>query len=116
LVGGDERFVVADCQHPNLVDRDPMSLDRFIEQTGLSPCDEMAIQEKKDFLRTVNICGRHHVQRSEVARFQRSCFSRGILEALQSPIAQVERKQSVSHRFYRSSHLRLNCAECASFC
>jgi hypothetical protein len=46
----------------------PMALDKFIEQTGLSHVTIWRFR-KKDFLRTVNICGRHYVLRSEVARF-----------------------------------------------
>jgi hypothetical protein len=51
------------------VDSDPpMALDKFIEQTGLSPVTIWRFR-KKHFLRTVNICGRHYVLRSEIARF-----------------------------------------------
>jgi hypothetical protein len=46
----------------------PMALDKFIEQTGLSPVTVWRFRKKK-FLRTVNICGRHYVLRSEIARF-----------------------------------------------
>jgi hypothetical protein len=55
---------------PNaLVDSDPpMALDKFIEQTGLSPVTIWRFRKKK-FLQTVNICGRHYVLRSEIARF-----------------------------------------------
>jgi hypothetical protein len=46
----------------------PMALDKFIEQTGLSPVTVWRFRKKK-FLQTVNICGRHYVLRSEIARF-----------------------------------------------
>jgi hypothetical protein len=46
----------------------PMALDKFIEQTGLSPVTIWRFRKKK-FLQTVNICGRHYVLRSEIARF-----------------------------------------------
>jgi hypothetical protein len=51
------------------VDSDPpMSLDKFIEQTGLSAATLWRFR-KKGFLRTINICGRHYILRSEIARF-----------------------------------------------
>jgi hypothetical protein len=46
----------------------PMALDKFIEQTGLSPVTIWRFRKKR-FLQTVNICGRHYVLRSEIARF-----------------------------------------------
>lgn len=46
----------------------PMSLDKFIEESGLSSTTIWRFR-KKGFLRTVNICGRHYVLRSEIARF-----------------------------------------------
>jgi hypothetical protein len=46
----------------------PMALSQFIEQTALSPTTVWRFR-KKGFLRTVNICGRHYVLRSEIARF-----------------------------------------------
>jgi hypothetical protein len=52
----------------------PMALDKFIEQTGLSPVTIWRFRKKK-FLQTVNICGRHYVLRSEVARFNSRAFA-----------------------------------------
>jgi hypothetical protein len=46
----------------------PMSLDKFIEQTGLSPVTIWRFR-KKHFLHTINICGRHYILRSEITRF-----------------------------------------------
>jgi hypothetical protein len=46
----------------------PMALDKFIEQTGLSPVTVWRFRKKR-FLQTVNICGRHYVLRSEIGRF-----------------------------------------------
>jgi hypothetical protein len=46
----------------------PMALSQFIEETALSPTTIWRFR-KKGFLRTVNICGRHYVLRSEIARF-----------------------------------------------
>jgi hypothetical protein len=46
----------------------PMALSQFIEQSALSPTTIWRFR-KKGFLRTINICGRHYVLRSEIARF-----------------------------------------------
>ena len=57
-------------RNPNAsLDSEPlMALDKFIEQTGLSPVTIWRFRKKR-FLQTVNICGRHYVLRSEIARF-----------------------------------------------
>jgi hypothetical protein len=60
----------------------PMALDKFIEQTGLSPVTIWRFRKKK-FLQTVNICGRHYVLRSEVARFN----SRALAGEFSKPFA-----------------------------
>jgi hypothetical protein len=53
----------------NSLDAEPMmSLDKFIEQTGLSAVTVWRYR-KYGFLRTVNICGRHYILRAEIARF-----------------------------------------------
>jgi hypothetical protein len=53
----------------NSLDAEPMmSLDKFIEQTGLSPVTVWRYR-KKGMLTTVNICGRHYILRAEIARF-----------------------------------------------
>ena len=49
-------------------------LDKFIERTGLSPVTIWRFRKKK-FLETVNICGRHYVLRSEIARFNSRAFA-----------------------------------------
>jgi len=50
-------------------DSEPMmSLDKFMEQSGFSPATLWRYR-KKGMLSTVNICGRHYVLRSEIARF-----------------------------------------------
>jgi len=46
----------------------PMALSQFIEQAALSPTTVWRFRNK-GFLRTINICGRHYVLRSEIARF-----------------------------------------------
>jgi hypothetical protein len=52
----------------NPVDSEPMrSLDKFIEQTGLSAVTYAL--PKKGMLTTVNICGRQYILRAEIARF-----------------------------------------------
>jgi hypothetical protein len=53
----------------NSLDAEPMmSLDKFIEQTGLSAVTVWRYR-KKGMLTTVNICGRHYILRAEIARF-----------------------------------------------
>jgi hypothetical protein len=44
-----------------------MSLDKFIEQTGLSAVTLWRYR-KKGMLTTVNICGRQYILRAEIAR------------------------------------------------
>jgi predicted site-specific integrase-resolvase len=52
----------------NSLDAEPMmSLDKFIEQTGLSAVTVWRYR-KKGMLTTVNICGRHYILRAEIAR------------------------------------------------
>jgi predicted site-specific integrase-resolvase len=46
-----------------------MSLDKFIEQTGLSAVTVWRYR-KKGMLTTVNICGRQYILRAEIARFK----------------------------------------------
>jgi hypothetical protein len=46
----------------------PMALDKFIELSGLSAVTLYRFR-KRGFLKTINICGRHYVARSEIARF-----------------------------------------------
>ena len=45
-----------------------MSLDKFIEQTGLSVVTVWRYRKKR-MLTTVNICGRQYVLLAEIARF-----------------------------------------------
>src|SRR5437773_5225445 len=72
--------------HNARVDSDPpMALDKFIEQTGLSPVTIWRFR-KKDFLRTVNICGRHYVLRSEVARFNARALAGEFSKPLNRPL------------------------------
>jgi predicted site-specific integrase-resolvase len=53
----------------NSPDPEPMmSLDKFMEQTGLSSTT-LWRWRKKGMLTTVNICGRQYVLRSEIGRF-----------------------------------------------
>ena len=53
----------------NPLDSEPiMSLDKFIEQTGLSAVTVWRYR-KKGMLTTVNICGRLYILRAEIARF-----------------------------------------------
>jgi hypothetical protein len=53
----------------NLLDTEPMmSLDKFIEETGLSAVTVWRYR-RKGMLATVNICGRLYILRAEIARF-----------------------------------------------
>jgi len=53
----------------NSLDAEPMmSLDKIIEQTGLSVVTVWRYR-RKGMLTTVNICGRQYILRSEIARF-----------------------------------------------
>ena len=53
----------------NPLDSEPMmSLDEFIERTGLSAVTVWRYR-KKGMLTTVNICGRQYILRAEIARF-----------------------------------------------
>lgn len=53
----------------NLPDPEPMmSLDKFLEQTGLSNTTVWRYR-KQGILNTVNIYGRQYILRSEIARF-----------------------------------------------
>jgi predicted site-specific integrase-resolvase len=55
----------------NPPDTEPMmSLDKFIEQTGLSAVTLWRYR-KKGMLTTVNICGRQYILRSEIGRFNK---------------------------------------------
>jgi hypothetical protein len=51
------------------IDSDPpIALDRFIEQSGLSAVTIWRYR-RAGWLKTLNICGRHYLSRSEIARF-----------------------------------------------
>jgi hypothetical protein len=66
-----------------------MVLDKFIEQTGLSPVTIWRFRKKK-FLQTVNICGRHYVLRSEIRRFN----SRALAGEFSKPCARPSIKSA----------------------
>ena len=46
----------------------PLALDKFIEQSGLSMVTVWRYR-RAGWLKTLNICGRHYLTRSEIARF-----------------------------------------------
>ena len=46
----------------------PIALDKFIEQSGLSVVTVWRYR-RAGWLNTLNICGRHYLTRSEIARF-----------------------------------------------
>ena len=72
-------------------DRDPpLALDKFIEQTGLSAVTVWRYR-KKGFLATVNICGRHYILRTEIARFNRRAQAGEFAQKYQQPNSNTDR-------------------------
>jgi hypothetical protein len=59
-----------DANRPSpAVDSDPpIALDKFIQQSGLSVVTVWRYR-RAGWLNTLNICGRHYLTRSEIARF-----------------------------------------------
>ena len=69
----------------NPPDPEPMmSLDKFMEQTGLSPAT-LWRWRKRGMLTTVNISGRHYILRSEIARFNARAAAGEFAKALGNP-------------------------------
>jgi hypothetical protein len=67
------------------LDAEPMmSLDKFIEQTGLFAVTVWQYR-KNGFLKTVNICGRHYILRAEVARFNQRAAAGEFAKPLDRP-------------------------------
>jgi len=52
----------------------PMSLSKFIEETGLSPTTIWRYR-KMGWLKTFNIAGRQYIARAAIAEFNRRCES-----------------------------------------
>jgi hypothetical protein len=73
----------------------PMALSQFIEQTALSPTTVWRFR-KKGFLRTLNICGRHYVLRSEIARFNARAVTGEFARTYNQPTR--ERRRTASRR------------------
>jgi hypothetical protein len=63
----------------------PMALSQFIEQAALSPTTVWRFR-KRGFLRTINICGRHYVLRSEIARFNARALTGEFARSCSQPI------------------------------
>jgi hypothetical protein len=53
---------------PSIDSEPPLALDKFIEQSGLSAVTVWRYR-RAGWLNTLNICGRHYLTRSEIARF-----------------------------------------------
>jgi hypothetical protein len=53
---------------PSIDSEPPLALDKFIEQSGLSAVTVWRYR-RAGWLSTLNICGRHYLTRSEIARF-----------------------------------------------
>jgi hypothetical protein len=73
----------------------PMALSQFIEQTALSRTTVWRFR-KKGFLRTINICGRHYVLRSEIARFNARAVTGEFARTCNQPMR--ERRGAASGR------------------
>jgi hypothetical protein len=65
----------------------PIALDKFIEESGLSACTIWRYR-RKGWLRTVNLCGRHYVLRSEIARFNARAAAGEFAKAFNNPKSQ----------------------------
>jgi hypothetical protein len=61
-----------------------MSLDKFIEKTGLSAVTIWRYR-RKVMLATVNICGRHYMLREEIARFNQRAAAGGFAKPANHP-------------------------------
>jgi len=74
------------------VDSDPpMALDKFIEETGLSATTIWRFR-KKNFLRTLNICGRHYILRSEIVRFNERALAGEFSKPCNRPLHAAEER------------------------
>ena len=72
----------------NPLDTEPMmSLDKFIEQTGLSAVTLWRYR-KKGMITTVNICGRQYILRSEIARFNQRAAAGEFAKPPNQPVGQ----------------------------
>jgi hypothetical protein len=72
----------------NPLDTQPMmSLDKFIEQTGLSAVTLWRYR-KKGMITTVNICGRQYILRSEIARFNQRAAAGEFAKPPNQPVGQ----------------------------
>jgi hypothetical protein len=73
----------------NKLDAEPMmSLDKFIEQTGLSAVTVWRYR-KKGMLTTVNICGRQYILRAEIARLMNAQLPANLLNHRNFPFSRI---------------------------
>jgi hypothetical protein len=70
----------------------PIPLDKFTEQSGLSPVTIWRFR-RAGMLTTVNICGRHYVTRAEIRRFNERAAAGEFAKAPARPKAKP-RKES----------------------
>ena len=68
-----------------------MALDKFIEETGLSATTIWRFR-KKNFLRTLNICGRHYILRSEIVRFNERALAGEFSKPCNRPLHAAEER------------------------
>lgn len=69
-----------------LISLPPLSLDKFIEQSGLSPATCWRYR-KRGWLKTVNIAGRHYLTRQAIAEFNERAGRGEFAGALSNPSA-----------------------------
>jgi len=62
----------------------PMSLDKFMQETGFSPVTIWRYR-KKGWLETTNIAGRHYVTREAIATFNRRAGNGEFSKAPRNP-------------------------------
>jgi hypothetical protein len=73
----------------------PIALDEFIEQSGLSAVTLWRYR-RAGWLHTLNICGRHYLTRSEIARFNARAASGEFAKRPARPKRRDERLNGVN--------------------
>jgi hypothetical protein len=69
----------------------PIALDKFIQQSGLSPVTVWRYR-KAGWLNTLNICGRHYLTRSEIGRFNKRAAAGEFARELARPSKKITRR------------------------
>ena len=89
----------------------PLSLDRFLQESGLSPVTAWRYR-RKGWLKTINICGRHYVTREAISDFNRKAWlqaqERRMEAQLNSLLALVERRDPALFKVFLSGKTGTN--------